>query len=284
MVAMRPAVLTFALALPLCAAAPQEPADELARPTAEQQRIERMRKDLARTRAHLHKPHAFRGSVRFTVHDDVHPEIQIDKDFVGATDGKDEWFTLGIWQVVQRGDRTAVSWGRDSGWGEPLDETPDVPLTPSLLLPHFATAKLTQPQPTMHDDRPAMRVHATWSGLAAKKVMSAASVPSQKLDQLVEGIAGAAGDGNDKAHVSATLVYDPATRRWIEASLRLAYLDGRPIPDDEEAPEAPYGLQPLPGRALFDAAWHLQACEPKLAPKPALNHEAHRVLAPRKQR
>ncbi|MFN3240862.1 MAG: hypothetical protein ACE37K_05040 [Planctomycetota bacterium] len=281
---MRNAVLPFVLALPLCAAAQQQPESRPAHPTPKQLRIQRLHDDLTETVAQLQKAHAFRGTVVFTSQNDLNQVAPLDKAFVGARDGTDRWFALDDWRVVQRRDRTAVRRGQQGGWREPLGDTPDVPLTPALLLPHFRTAELSPPGPTMHNDRPAMRVHATWAGKAAKKVLYATTVPSSQHEQLIEALASAASRGNDKVHVSATLLYDPATRRWIEASLRFAYLDGRPFAEHEERPEPPHGLRPLPGRVTLQAIWHLQTCKPEQAPKPELDDEAQRVLRPRKRR
>jgi len=290
---MHAVALPFALALatlPLAAAAQQTPQKPASQKPARQQpspaeaRIQRLHKDLERTLAQLQRAHAFEGTVQFTSENELNQMVPLDKAFVGASDGKDHWFTLDEWRVVHRGDRTAVLRDKDGEWSEPLGDTPDVPLTPSLLLAHFKNAKLTPPKPTMHDHRPAMRVHATWSGKAAKDVMFTTTVPSSQHEQLLEALATAAKRGNKNVLVQATLLYDPATRRWIEATLRFAYLDGRPFPEGEQPPEAPHGLSPLPGRVALQSIWHLRACATKKAPKPALDAEAKRLLQPRKRR
>ena len=244
----------------------------------------RLQADLRQSLAALRRPHAFCGEVQLRSHNNLNQLVPLQVKFSGACDREHEWFQLDDWRVLQRAERLAVRRGDAGEWREPRGDTPDVPLTPRLLLPHLLTAELAPPEPTTYDDRPAMRARATWRGTAVKKLMFDAAVPSSLHEGMVEALANAAARGNERVYAQATTLFDPATRAWISSTLRFVYLDGRPFLEGEAAPPLPRGLPPLPGRVLMEGIWHLEACPPEDYPKPALSAEARRLLAPRDRR
>tara|TARA_R110002096_G_scaffold136019_2_gene288286 strand:- start:2338 stop:3129 length:792 start_codon:yes stop_codon:yes gene_type:complete len=237
-----------------------------------------MKADLAAASKQLRAtPHAYTGTLNVSSYGDATAILPLERTFSGATDGTVQWFEMHGWNVATRGEHVAVQHG-DQPWSKPQGYSPDVPISPMIFVPHLLTAKLTLPKPAEHLGRPALRIHATWSGKPIKKLLYQTTVPSTQHEQVLEALASAAGKGRKNMQLDATFLYDPASREWLSATLRFACMDGRPIPDDEQPPAAPKGLPVLPSHPLLEATWHLQRSDFQQAKRPDYDARARQLL------
>jgi hypothetical protein len=240
--------------------------------------IARLRADLTTAHKRLTKtPHAYKGTLSVASFNENNAMLPIDLDFTGATDGTLEWFFMDGWSIAARGRKVAVANSKQP-WMEPQGDSPDVPISPLLFIPHLLTAKLTLPKPAEHEGRPAVRIYARWSGKPLKKLIFQMTVPSSQHEQVIEALANAAARGRNNLQCDATFLYDPASRDWMSATLRLAYLDGRPIPNNEQPPAAPKGLPPLTSHRLIEATWHIEHSDFTTAQRPNFDARAHQLL------
>jgi hypothetical protein len=240
--------------------------------------IARMRADMTAASKRLTKtPHAYKGTLSVASFSEANAMVPMDLDFTGATDGTLEWFFMDGWSVATRGRRVAVA-NNKQPWTEPQGDSPDVPISPLLFIPHLLTAALTLPKPAAHEGRPAMRIYAKWSGKPLKQLIFQMTVPSSQHEQVIEALASAAARGRNNLQCDATFLYDPASRDWMSATLRFAYLDGRPIPNNEQPPTAPKGLPPLTSHRLIEAIWHLERSNFTTAQRPDFDARAHQLL------
>ncbi|MFT4512284.1 MAG: hypothetical protein ACI89X_004458 [Planctomycetota bacterium] len=253
---------------------PQKPKPSPAQAKA----IARVRADLTKASKRLEKtPHAYKGSLSVLSFNENSSMVPIELDFTGATDGTLDWFFMDGWSVAARGRKVAVANG-EQPWTEPQGDSPDVPISPLLFVPHLLTADLALPKPAEHEGRPALRVYAKWTGKPVKKLLFQMTVPSSQHEQVLESLANAAARGRDNLHCDATFLYDPASREWMSATLRFVYLDGRPIPEDEMPPKAPTGLPALQSHAMIEATWHMERSDFKTAKRPEYDARARQLL------
>lgn len=264
---------------PPVTSADAKPAVAEARNPRQQKAIARLRQDLTKIEANLnHAPHAYRGTVTFECRGDAADLHSLELDFTGASNRTLQWFFLDDWQVVHRGEHTAVTQG-ETPWGKPQGDSPDVPLSPRLFLPHLAKAELSLPMPAEHNGRPALRIHARWRGKPATRALYATTVPSSKHEQILEALGRAAAKDTKKLFmVDATMLYDPAARQWLSSTLRFSYLDGRDIPADVMSPPSPAGLPALQSFPVIETIWHLERCDPKHVMLPKLDKNACELL------
>ena len=259
----------------------QQPTGQTKKPEpspAEAKALARMKADLAAASKQLRAtPHAYTGTLNVSSYGDATAILPLERTFSGATDGTVQWFEMHGWNVATRGEHVAVQHG-DQPWSKPQGYSPDVPISPMIFVPHLLTAKLTLPKPAEHLGRPALRIHATWSGKPIKKLLYQTTVPSTQHEQVLEALASAAGKGRKNMQLDATFLYDPASREWLSATLRFACMDGRPIPDDEQPPAAPKGLPVLPSHPLLEATWHLQRSDFQQAKRPDYDARARQLL------
>lgn len=269
----------------------QEPSVDTAAAARTEKRAQRLLQDLKKAAAKVAKsPHAYQGRVGVYSHNEPNRMVPLEHDFRGARNGNRSWFALDRWQVAHHGKHTIVRRlpERTPGailadqlppaWQEPQGDSPEVPLTPALLLPHFQHATLGTPKPTEYQGRPAMQVHASWTGKPAKNVVYAATVPSSQHEQTIEALAGAAGRNQQHFQTDAILLYDPASKAWLSSTLRFVYLDGRKISADEQAPKAPAGMPLLTIHPAIEAIWHIERCPTKDVPMPTLDQAARQRL------
>lgn len=259
-----------------------------AKPTAKQKATKRLLQDLAKIEANLESTsHSYRGTLTFGCEDTAADLHNFELDFRGSQNGKVSWFFVDEWRVVLHGKRTAVVQVPEDNndpeveeaWQKPQGNSPDVPLAPTLFVPHLCKAELSLPKPAEHKGHPALQIHARWRGRAATRALYATTVPSSQHEQILEALSRAAArDKKDRFIVDAVMLYDPATRMWLASTMRFSYLDGRPIPDDVQPPPAPAGMPTLASFPMVEATWHMERCAAKDAALPTLNQRAQDIL------
>lgn len=268
---------------------PDTPPKASAKATAAKQKATtRLLQDLVKIEANLARSrHAYRGNL--TVHTSLETDglRELDLEFRGCRNGAVHWFFVNDWRVVEHGKRSAVVRVPENNndpkveeaWQKPQGDSPDVPLSPSLFVPHLSKAELSMPMPAEHDGRPALRIHARWRGKPATRALYATTVPSTQHEQILEALGRAAGRPKNKLYVvDAVMLYDPAAREWLASTMRFAYLDGRPIPDDVMPPAAPEGMPTLTSFPMIEATWHMTRCDNKDVALPELNERAREIL------
>jgi len=237
---------------------------------------QRLRDDLQKLAEALQKqPHGYRGTMRLTCAGGA--VNRLDVSFDGAGDERCDWFRLDDWRVLQHGERSVVSQD-DEAFHRPQGYSPELPLSPRLLDAHLLTAALAPPQPADFDGRPALRVHAKWTGAAAADVVRATVVPSGDHEQLMGAFASMAKRGREHVVVDGTLLYDPATARWLSTTLRFALGDGVVIEDEADRPAAPEGLPKLTSQPRLEVIWTLQRRPVDALPRFELDAAARREL------
>ncbi|MCB9878338.1 MAG: hypothetical protein H6835_12135 [Planctomycetes bacterium] len=246
-------------------------------------------------------PHAFDGSLAWgPLRDAQAPLDPLDCAFRGGvtvdeTHGEQRWHSLLDWTVLQRGARGATRRVRqirepgredrieDTGWQDPQGDAPEVPLTPRLLLEQLPHATIGSAAPAEVDGRPAMRVLATWHGKAAKAAVLTAAVPSSRHEQLLETLATVAARDQELCSVCAEIRYDPATRRWLAATLRVLLVNDKPLPADEPPLPAPAGMPAPTGRPMAELIVTLRRRDPAELPPPVLDDRARELLQKRER-
>jgi hypothetical protein len=155
-------------------AAAQDPATATTDPA-----VLRARRDLAAAADTLAAhAHAFAGRIAYAgaPTDEL---TSFEYAFTGAAGGAFDWFTLDEWCTARNGARTIVRRDR-AAWSKPQGDSPDLPLSPRLFVPHLPHAALARPEPSEFRGRPALRVHATWRGEAAKLLVRELALPSTR--------------------------------------------------------------------------------------------------------
>lgn len=257
---------------------PTTEADKARRKAAKKKAIARMRADLAKAAAHLQaNKHAYKGSLEVASYNENNAMVPLERDFRGANDGTIDWFHMDGWTVAARGRKVAVQ-DRQAAWTEPQGNSPDVPISPLLFVPHLLKAELSLPEPAEHEGRPALRIYARWLGKPIKKLLFDMTVPSSQHEQVLEALASAAARGRKNLQCDATFLYDPASRQWLAATLRFAYLDGRPIPENQLPPKAPKGLPHLESNPMIEATWHIERQPFADVEVPDYDHRARQLL------
>lgn len=280
---MRAVLLVFASSLPLLAQTPPSPAKPAAgaqTPTA----VERTPAERARVRAitdlrlatdHLAtSTHDFRGEVRIYGPDSADPVLTT--AFLGHDEDGLLLHRIANFTVVTAESGRQLEHG-DGRWHKPDGEAPDCPLAPLPLLRAFVDAEVVRCEPTAHDDRPAQRVVAQWRGAARRGLLTSLAAPNAALQGKLERLASASDAAGDELLTDATLLYDPATRRFVAATVRVAVFDPT-AQGPGDPPRAPAGLQPLDVRPLLAFEFDVAMTPPPKDPWPQLEPAARREL------
>lgn len=169
---------------------------------------------------------------------------------------------------------------RDGRWRRPDGDAPDCPLSPRALLRAFVDAEVVRSDAAAHDERPAQRVHAVWRGAARRTLLEAFTAPSSELDTRLHLVASNLDVVGDALVVDAVLYYDPALKRLLAATVRIAVFDPTAtVPGDPPTP--PPGLPPLVVRPPLAFECDLTMTPPPSAPWPAIDEAVWRELMPR---
>ena len=196
--------------------------------------------------------------------------------FRGGQRGALRWFTIEDWRVVELGTRSIAS-RAEGEWTDANVHAPDLPLSPALFVPLLSEAELDKPTPSQHRNRPALRVHARWRGEAAKRVLLQTAADPMG-SRIIEGCATAIAKNDPRWSLDATVLYDPATKTFSAATLRLALLGKERVKEDDERPAAPEGLPVFDTTPTLEIWWHIE-CPPGDAPSPPeLDDEARQML------
>ncbi len=289
--AMRVVLILFASSLPLLAQTPPPtpppapaaaPTPTAAAPTA----VERTPAERARIRAITDlrlaseqlaaNGHDFRGEVRVFGPDSA--DAQLVFPFTGRGDGGLLLHRIGPFTVVTGEAGRQLEHG-DGRWRKPDGAAPDCPLAPLPLLRAFVDAEVVHSEAAAFDERPALRVLATWRGDARKGLLDALAGPNAGLQGKLERIAGSLDLARDELVTDAVLHYDPATRRLLAATVRVAVFDpDRQGPGDP--PRPPAGMQPLIVRPILAFEFEVVLTPAPKDPWPALDEAARRALEP----
>jgi hypothetical protein len=289
--AMRVVLILFASSLPLLAQTPPPtpppapaaaPTPTAAAPTA----VERTPAERARIRAITDlrlaseqlaaNGHDFRGEVRVFGPDSA--DAQLVFPFTGRGDGGLLLHRIGPFTVVTGEAGRQLEHG-DGRWRKPDGAAPDCPLAPLPLLRAFVDAEVVHSEAAAFDERPALRVLATWRGDARKGLLDALAGPNAGLQGKLERIAGSLDLARDELVTDAVLHYDPATRRLLAATVRVAVFDpDRQGPGDP--PRPPAGMQPLIVRPILAFEFELVLTPAPKDPWPALDEAARSTLEP----
>lgn len=186
---------------------------------------------------------------------------------------------LGEYVVVTSGQHVQRV-HRDGRWRKPDGDAPDCPLSPRALLQALADAEIVRSDAAAHDERPAQRVHAVWRGAARKTLLAAFTAPSSQLDTRLHHVAGDLEAIGEALIVDAVLYYDPARKRLLAATVRIAVFDPTaPIPGDPPTP--PPGLPPLATRPPLALECDLTMTAAPSEPWPEIDEAVRRELLPR---
>jgi hypothetical protein len=228
----------------------------------------------AACRNFLLEPHAFTGTCRFNPYRGGGAAEDTVR-FRGAWKDGVELFSMDNHSVLTHGPRQVVR-VLDRPWTPPQGDAPDCPLSPRVLATHLPTATIKSCQATSHADRPAMRVHAVWTGKEAGALAVETSVPHAKGTALLESMPALLKRVPDRVVVDATICFDPATRTLLAATLRIALLGEAEPPD--EPPPVPLGLPALTKEGLANFTFDVVVQQPTLVPMPVLEDARLRAL------
>jgi hypothetical protein len=286
---MRAVLVLFASSLPLLAQTPPptpppaaEPTPTASSPTA----VERTPAERARIRAITDlraaseqlaaNAHDFRGEVRVFGPDSADAQLVV--PFTGRGEAGLLLHRIGAFTVVT-GDAGRQLEHGDGRWRKPDGEAPVGPLAPLPLLRAFVDAEVVHSEAAAFDERPAQRVLATWRGDARKGLLDALAGPNAGLQGKLERIAGSLELARDELITDAVLHYDPATRRLLAATVRVAVFD----PDQQgpgDPPRPPAGMAPLAARPVLAFEFEVVLTPPPKEPWPALDAAARSTLQP----
>lgn len=286
---MRAVLILFASSLPLLAQTPPTtpppqpaavPTPAAAAPTA----VERTPAERARIRAITDlrlaseqlaaNGHDFNGEVRVFGPDSA--DAQLVAPFTGRGDGGLLLHRIGPFTVVT-GDAGRQLEHGDGRWRKPDGAAPDCPLAPLPLLRAFVDAEVVHSEAAAFAERPAQRVLATWRGDARKGLLDALAGPNAGLQGKLERIAGSLDLARDDLVTDAVLHYDPATRRLLAATVRVAVFDpDRQGPGDP--PRPPAGMPPLVARPVLGFEFELVLTTAPTDPWPTLEETTRREL------
>lgn len=285
--AMRAVLLLFASSLPLLAQTPtpQPPAEPT--PTASTPKpVERTPAERARIRAITDlrlageqlaaNAHDFRGEVRVFGPDSADTQLVV--PFTGRGEAGLLLHRIGAFTVAT-GDAGRQLEHGDGRWRQPDGEAPDCPLAPLPLLRAFVDAEVVHGEAAAFDERPAQRVLATWRGDARKSLLDALAAPNSGLQGKLERIAGSLDLARDDLVTDAVLLYDPATRRLLAATVRVAVFD-QDLQAPGDPPRPPAGMAPLAVRPLLAFEFEVVLTSPPKDPWPTLDRTARSTLQP----
>ena len=289
--AMRVVLILFASSLPLLAQTPPPtpppqppaaPTPAAAGPTA----VERTPAERARIRAITDlrlaseqlaaNGHDFGGEVRVFGPDSA--DAQLVFPFTGRGDGGLLLHRIGPFTVVTGEAGRQLEHG-DGRWRKPDGAAPDCPLAPLPLLRAFVDAEVVHSEAAALAERPAQRVLAAWRGDARKGLLDALAGPNAGLQGKLERIAASLDHARDDLLTDAVLHYDPATRRLLAATVRIAVFDpDRQGPGDP--PRPPAGMHPLVARPVLAFEFELVLTPAPKDPWPAIDEAARSALEP----
>lgn len=286
---MRAVLLLFASSLPLLAQTPPPTPAPAPAPTpaaAAPAAIERTPAERALIRAITDlriaseqlaaNAHDFRGEVRVFGPDSADAQLVV--PFTGRGDGGLLLHRIGPFTVVTGEAGRQLEHG-DGRWRKPDGAAPDCPLAPLPLLRAFVDAEVVHSDAAAFDERPALRVLATWRGDARKGLLDALAGPNAGLQGKLERIAASLDLAHDDLVTDAVLHYDPATRRLLAATVRVAVFDpDRQGPGDP--PRPPAGMHPLVARPVLAFEFELVLTPAPKDPWPALDAAARSTLEP----
>jgi hypothetical protein len=222
----------------------------------------------------LLEPHAFTGSCTFRTGREATATTVA---YQGAWQDGVALFTSGEHAALTHGERQLVR-VRDRAWTLPQGDAPDCPLEPRVLAADLVHATIKSCEATSHADRPAMRVHAVWTGKEAGQLAVKAAVPHGRCQALLESMPALQKRMPDRVVVDAAICFDPATKSLLAATLRVALLDETEWPADQERPPCPAGLPPLPRVSLAEFAFDVAVQQPGKVPMPQLDAKLRTML------
>ena len=282
---MRAVLFVFASSLPMLTAQTPPPASpapaatiasEGERTPAERARV-RAIADLRLAAEHLAATaHDFRGEVRVFGPSSADP--QLTTTFSGRGENGLLLHRIGPFTVVTGDDGRQLEHG-DGRWRKPDGEAPDCPLVPLPLLRVFADAEVVRSEAAAFGERPAQRVLAQWRNQSRKGLLEALAGPNAGLQGKLDRIASSLDLASDDLVTDAVLYYDPATRRLLAATVRVAVLDADPLELADRA-KPPAGLTPLAARPVLAFEFDLVLTTASKDPWPALDEAARRELQP----
>ncbi|HZN38517.1 MAG TPA: hypothetical protein VFD82_06915 [Planctomycetota bacterium] len=225
-------------------------------------------------RKFLLEPHAFTGTCTFhTGREDTDTTVA----YRGAWHDRVALFEMDEHSVLTNGERQLVR-VRNRAWTLPQGDAPDCPLEPRVLAAHLPHATIKSCEATSHADRPAMRVHAVWTGVQAGELAVKAAVPHGRYQALLENMPALQKRIPDRVVVDAAICFDPATKALLAATLRIALLDETELPADQAPTTAPVGLPPLTRVSLADVAFDFTVQQPAKVPMPELDGTLRTML------
>ncbi|HEX6810953.1 MAG TPA: hypothetical protein VF384_04945 [Planctomycetota bacterium] len=229
----------------------------------------------AACRKFLQQAHAFTGTCKFPAGVGEAGEGTT-VVFQGAWQDGLALHTVPPHSVVTYGERELVR-VLERPWTLPQGDAPDCPLSPRMLATHLPSATIQSWSAASHDDRPAMRVHAVWTGKQARALAAEAAVPHSKSQQALESI-GLLTRVPNRVVVDATVCFDPATKSLLAATLRIAVLGDEEWPADTEPTPSPAGLPPLPKPGLAEFTFDVLVVAAEKVPMPVLDGKPRELL------
>ena len=254
---------TLAAQVPGPAAGPTDKALQLARD------------DLQKVAASLAGPHTFLGEATFAIARSRSLD-PVTLPFRGAYDGRTDQFWCQEFHVLT--DRKVELHKKGDGpFTEPQGDAPDCPLSPRDLSALLPQATVDAAEATSHADRPAMQAHVTWPHQVAAYVVESTAFPGARQQALIDAVENAMRRGHSQFVVDANIVYDPATRVMLAATVRLASLDPKTAAE-EGAAKHPRGLPKLANAAHFTFEFHVDVQAPAMVQLPELTDAQRKAL------
>lgn len=214
---------------------------------------------------------AFTGSCRFTTRNGSMADDAEAIPFRGAFDRGLALLHILDFTVLAHGAQQVQRTG-EGAWTRPQGDAPDLPFSPRVLARHVATATMRSPQPVFVDGRPAVRVHAGWTGDAAAALLRETCHPNGKTQQILEHMPDLVRrDDGRRGCVDATICFDPATRSLRSVVLRVALLQDEELRPGEEADPAPEGMPALSRRALLEFTFAVTLVPREQVPMPTVD-------------
>lgn len=237
--------------------------------------------DLRRLDDQLQKQaHAYTGTTRAVVGDDDGTAAAI--EYSGAfRDGLD-LLRIGELAQLAHGERQVQRTGAGA-WTKPQGDMPDCPLSPRTLSRRLLDATVVSSTAVSFDDRPAQRLHVVWQGPGATALFADISSPDPKASKVVERLVDLHKKWPAERLVAdATVVYDPATRAFFTATVRIALLQPDQRPADAEALPSPVGLPPLQHDPILQCQFTVQLQPAAKVPWPEIDAATRQLLQPGK--
>lgn len=256
-----PLLLLISACLAQAPQQPPPPPPSPARPASELRAIDAL---LASARALQRDDHAFSGTFSVAAGRDAGVPDTPPVEYRGAVSGAVHLLRLGEHTVLTHGQRQIERRG-DAPFTVPQGEAPDCPLSPRALAAYATTATIGAVTAGSWHDRPAMRALLTWRGDAAAALVGEACCPAAKWRSLLDGMPNRLRKGEpERNDVSATVVFDPAMRTILAATVRFAVVGPDEPRDVDPEPPCPEGLPPL-----TKALWYQFVYTTEVLPKPA---------------